>query len=481
MQKLLFVILVLGMMSACSYRSGKSLRAYLQDTEQVMKSVSPDSAYRRLAQLADDDFQSLDDYYYYYLLCMETKMWGGASLSDTLVMNRMVRYYQERGDSLMQARANLVLGFVYTHSNKLESAKYSNMVIDYAKRIGDKSLQAAGYYQFVRACRYFGYMNDYRLQEGKEMLADAERLARESNDTLILMNILWDSAHLYENAKQWQEMERVLLEAFRLAVLDCQPDAARIAIELSHFYGKDGRQMPDKAFHYSMCNLELRQDKLSERTYCFFMASAYRNIGKEDSARYYKQKAEEFPQEMFEELNLYNFQPVLFPFEEKDGKLDSWFYVCVGLLLVALVGGGCYWGVRHSRKVSAMQQELDILSSQTPAVYEKIGQIVRDHLFKDGSDLQMVEADWRMLQVETDKQWNGIIRRLQKEYCLTDMEIRLFCLNLMELPTSHMPFLFDRSRSTIYNKNRDLLAKLSIERTSATFKEDLKQFLEKEK
>ena len=120
-------------------------------------------------------------------------------------------------------------------------------------------------------------------------------------------------------------------------------------------------------------------------------------------------------------------------------------------------------------------------NTSTPAVYEKIGQIVRDHLFKDGSDLQMSEADWRMLQVETDKQWNGILCRLQKEYCLTDMEIRLFCLNLMELPTSHMPFLFDRSRSTIYNKNRDLLAKLGIERTSATFKEDLKQFLEKEK
>ena len=60
-------------------------------------------------------------------------------------------------------------------------------------------------------------------------------------------------------------------------------------------------------------------------------------------------------------------------------------------------------------------------------------------------------------------------------------KFRLFCLNLMGVPTSHMPYLFDRGRSTIYNKNRDLLAKLGIKRTSATFKEDLKSFLEKEK
>ena len=147
-------------------------------------------------------------------------------------------------------------------------------------------------------------------------------------------------------------------------------------------------------------------------------------------------------------------------------------------MLVASLG---YAGVRHFRKVTALQRELEMLSAQPSPVYDKIKRIIKDHLFKDSSDLQMEEADWRMLQVETDKRWNGITQRLQNEYHLTDTEIRLFCLNLMGVPTSHMPYLFDRGRSTIYNKNRDLLAKLGIERTSATFKEDLKRFLEKRK
>ncbi|MBQ8521295.1 MAG: hypothetical protein IJ456_07970 [Bacteroides sp.] len=165
--------------------------------------------------------------------------------------------------------------------------------------------------------------------------------------------------------------------------------------------------------------------------------------------------------------------------EEKDGMFH--YLLLIGFVLLGATIGFVLLRRKHLRKLSIMQRELDIITPQALSVFDKMDRIVKEHLYKDRSELHMEEADWRQLQLETDKRWNNITLRLQKKYRLTDMEIRLFCLNLTEIPTMHMPYLFDRGRSTIYNKNRELLSKLKIERTSNTFKEDLKAFIEKEK
>lgn len=484
MRGIWMILVAFLLCSACSHRSDRKVYAYLQEVE-PLTAVSPDSAYRRLKVLTTKDLSSLDDYCYYYLLCMEAKMNGSFRFVGSLeTMKQVAKHYQKQGDSLMQLRASLALGFAFLKEDRLEAVKHFAEASRYALALGNKRLLAMAYAEYSMASLFFRHESDNQIlqDEGNRLYPEAIRLAKEINDTLLLMNILWDGSHWYAYIGERWKMEEMLLEAFRLAELTNNRDyQSRLAIELAGYYGVHGLGMLDKAFHFSMYSLKVREGEVSERIYHFFMSSAFDNVGRKDSADYHRQIAESLPKEDFDE-DLSTFTPVSWLFvKEDEGTSSGYIWLFSGGLLLILVGGGIYGGIRHSRKVSVMQQELDILSSQTPAVYEKIGQIVRDHLFKDGSDLQMTEADWRMLQVETDKQWNGIICRLQKEFCLTDMEIRLFCLNLMELPTSHMPFLFDRSRSTIYNKNRDLLAKLGIERTSATFKEDLKQFLEKEK
>ena len=67
------VIIGFLMLSACSQRSNRMVRAYLQDVEPLV-TTSADSAYRRLKLLTSADLSSFDDYCYYYLLCMEAKM-----------------------------------------------------------------------------------------------------------------------------------------------------------------------------------------------------------------------------------------------------------------------------------------------------------------------------------------------------------------------------------------------------------------------
>ena len=485
MRRIWIVIIGILMFSACSHRSDRMVRAYLQDMEPLV-ATSPDSAYRRLKLLTSADLSSYDDYCYYYLLCMEAKMNDRCRFADTSIMKRVAVHYQEKGDSLMQLRATLALGFVNFHAdNEFESIKLFNEAIRYAEQMGNKRLLALAYARFAEACLLFGHQNNDRLvQEGGELYPKAIRLAQEVKDTLLWINFLWDGAHWNGYVKNAQQKEEMMLEAFRLAELSHNRwYQSYIAIELSYLYGVGELNIPDKSFHYSMHSLKVREGEVSERIYHLFMANTYDNIGRKDSADYHEQIGKSLPMEKTEyEETIHSFVPLPYwPDDERTVSSSPLGYVFPSVLLLMLVAGLGYAGVRHFRKVTALRRELEMLSAQPSPVYDKIKRIIKDHLFKDSSDLQMEEADWRMLQVETDKRWNGITQRLQKDYRLTDTEIRLFCLNLMGIPTSHMPYLFDRGRSTIYNKNRDLLAKLGIERTSATFKEDLKRFLEKRK
>ena len=484
MRRIWIVIIGILMLSACSHRSDRMVRAYLQDVETLV-TTSPDSAYRRLKLLTSADLSSYDDYCYYYLLCMEAKMNDRCRFHDTSIMKRVAAHYKEKGDSLMQLRAALALGFVNFHAgDDFESIKQFNEAIRYAEQMGNKRLLALAYAHFAEACLFFGHQNNDRLvQEGGELYPKAIRLAQEVKDTLLWINFLWDGAHWNGYVKNAQQKEEMMLEAFRLAELSHNRwYQSFIAIELAGLYGVRGLNIPDKAFHYSMHSLKVREDEMSERIYHLFMANAYDNIGRKDSADYHERIGKSLPDETEHEETIHSFVPLPYwPDDERTVSSSPLGYVLPSVLLLMLVAGLGYAGVRHFRKVTALRRELEMLSSQPSPVYDKIKRIIKDHLFKDSSDLQMEEADWRMLQVETDKRWDGITQRLQNEYHLTDTEIRLFCLNLMGVPTSHMPYLIDRGRSTIYNKNRDLLAKLGIERTSATFKEDLKRFLEKRK
>ena len=196
MRRIWIVIIGILMLSACSHRSDRMVRAYLQDVETLV-TTSPDSAYRRLKLLTSADLSSYDDYCYYYLLCMEAKMNDRCRFHDTSIMKRVAAHYKEKGDSLMQLRAALALGFVNFHAgDDFESIKQFNEAIRYAEQMGNKRLLALAYAHFAEACLFFGHQNNDRLvQEGGELYPKAIRLAQEVKDTLLWINFLWDGAH----------------------------------------------------------------------------------------------------------------------------------------------------------------------------------------------------------------------------------------------------------------------------------------------
>ena len=129
------------------------------------------------------------------------------------------------------------------------------------------------------------------------------------------------------------------------------------------------------------------------------------------------------------------------------------------------------------REIKSLQLKLDKFSSETGYVYDKVKQIIADFRHKDCSDLEMKETDWVLLQLAMDKQWKGAITRIQQEYQLSDMEMRLFCLHLMGVSTAHMLYFFGISRTNLYLKNQEMFGKIGVERTAATFKEDIHRFM----
>ena len=136
---------------------------------------------------------------------------------------------------------------------------------------------------------------------------------------------------------------------------------------------------------------------------------------------------------------------------------------------------------RKEKEIETLQLQLDTFSSEALRVLDKIKQIIADHRYKDCSDLKMDESDWRQLQWTMDKQWNGIVSRCQQDFQLSEVEVRLFCLSLMGVATSHIQFLLGIGRNSLYEMNHELFGKMGIERTSNTFKKDFKNFIETRK
>ena len=91
--------------------------------------------------------------------------------------------------------------------------------------------------------------------------------------------------------------------------------------------------------------------------------------------------------------------------------------------------------------------------------------------------MKMEDSDWLLLQHEMDTRLGGVLTRIKKQYRLSDMEVRFFCLILSDIPTSYQYCLFDRSTNYPYKKIKSLLEKLGIEHGSSSYKEKLQSFI----
>lgn len=91
-------------------------------------------------------------------------------------------------------------------------------------------------------------------------------------------------------------------------------------------------------------------------------------------------------------------------------------------------------------------------------VYAKIQRIIDDYKIKGYSKESLSKEEWLKLIAEIDKK--GIITQLSIRYKLSENEVHLCCLSLMDLPLIDKARTMHYKRTTIYRKEKDILEKM---------------------
>lgn len=539
MRRLFPILFSLLLMPACVHRPMVEVRSLLEEAEGMMH-TSPDTAYFLLLEMGTTmDLGTEADSAYHSLLLMEARTKNGMKLTDVSAIRKLMSYYQGQQDSLPRLRLLRLLAVTRRDNGCYEDAAHSYRVaIGIARRMGEKRLLADMYYELAHLhySAHWVLNLDFCKQFSDQSLALTIQAAKELGDSVLWMKSLIPPALATEQQEGMADYEQQLLQALDLAVaLKDSVTEATVSMYLSLVYGETGEY--EKVLPYVKRSLSLRQIDSSASVFCLALGHAYQRIGMQDSAAYYLDKGnEQKKQESLARLSTLPgrdgidftemFMGRLRQKEELERESEQKFHVYAFLWMVVLVvvvvllvylvrksnlryrkdlqeqrsESECKQQqlceteeqlkqteealknekevlMRKEREIESLQSQLDKFLSETGSVHDKIKQIIADFRHKESSDLDMKESDWALLQLALDKQWNGAVTHIRQEFQLSDMEIRLFCLHLMGVATSHMLYFFDISRTNLYCKNQEMLGKIGVDRTSATFKEDIRRFM----
>lgn len=132
-----------------------------------------------------------------------------------------------------------------------------------------------------------------------------------------------------------------------------------------------------------------------------------------------------------------------------------------------------------------LQQELELFSKERDTlakeafehseIHAKMERIIASCKKCGKSNEAMNEEDWKYLMAETNMRWNGAITRLDSQYQLSKKEIHLCCLYLTDIPIANLEYLIEYRRSSIYRKEKDILALMGYSSHSCKLKDILKE------
>lgn len=506
MRKLLHLLIVLLLIPACVPQPQKSVRSLLREGEAMLRTC-PDTAYLWLQEIgASGILHTTADSAYHALLLLEAQQKNGVTKRDTISLGLLETYFQEQHDTLMLSRLwQLRAQYHASTGDYPTTVRLYRKAIALVEQTTHKRWMADMYYGLAKV-----HLSGALLTDADSCMALLHswckltiQTAREIGDTVLWMNALRTSTQISREDRFHPEQMSSLLQALDLAVaLKDRESEAVIALRLSVCYSQQGEK--EKAFEYVQRNLNLREGSIPPYIPYLIKANTWEYFDK-DSATYYRNKSRELlqkqtfsrlsgavPQES--EENADNRLTALSRWMKQHQQLEEqtrrtrWAYGAVGIVLM----GGMFFYIRKARRyrkteaerdelaheIKELQTRLDQLSSGTADVLDKARRIIADFQYKAHSDQRMEEADWRLLQFEIDKQLDGELTRLRQEYQLTDTDIRLCCLILTDIPTSHMACLFERSRNNAYLKIRQLFEKLGVDRGSESYQQALLTFIE---
>lgn len=102
--------------------------------------------------------------------------------------------------------------------------------------------------------------------------------------------------------------------------------------------------------------------------------------------------------------------------------------------------------------------------------------IIQEYRQYEKSKETMTKEDWDELITESNLLYNNLIGDLEAKYKLSPEEQRICCLYMLDFPTSHLRYLLNCSRDTVYRKSNAILDKIQKSSKKGTLKEELRSY-----
>lgn len=494
----------------------------------------PDSALHLLESIPADSVNTTQDHAYYALLLTQARDKNFIPQTDDSLIQTAVRYFDKKGNAAMQARAHYLWGSIYRDMNRCGDAiKEYHQAATYAKQVDDEYLLGR-IYNNTAALYYLQDLNHsadsiYRL---------SEQLGMQQNDSNLLSESLAQRGRIRmeSGTDGYAEAEEMLLRALNTAhAIKSAGIEANISAHLSILYS--WMDLGEKALYYTKRNLELKKYPTHNPRGFLLLGNAYYKMGQYDSATVflnrslatnsygiktdaymrladiatkqgYMSRAAEYEKlhslyndsahSVMQDVDIINTEKHI-QVTEKRMLAHSFRTVRIYLIvthIVVLILIYALWRYRkktisflqhNDTRKEVMEKDLEKLTNQRNTltkeayehskVYIKMKRIIQDHRDKDKSELQFEEEDWQQLIAETDVRWQDITLRLREQYDLTQEDIRVCCLYLTDFPTSHLQYILNCSRDSVYRKGYIVLEdRMGLSRKSTSLKKVLKSF-----
>ena len=383
----------------------------------------------------------------------------------------------EINDSYLCGVSHSLLGECYNIATLYKESKEEyQKACDYAKVCGNRRLEALSTFRKGR----MEWALD-SIEQGMNSMMKGYQLAKEIKDSIIVTEFCADIAsHLLYSWKDCSENERLLKFAKESVRYNQRADNYWGFLVLGKAYALCGKI--DSSLVYLTKSIESPKPSIK---YASYLALADIELARKslEKALEYERLSSAWKdsmelQNMRKDVLVADNEWIITTEQQKQGTLRKYTTFIIIILLVAIVFALLFMRkrmqdtrhlfeerIKEDKKREAMRKEVeqveaavaDIYAWQKADIFAKMKRVIQGH--KDGLAMKehLSEDDWVSIIETSDMVYHGICRLLRNEYGMKENDIRFCALVLSPVSLFDFQFLYNRSESAAYQRERYIL------------------------
>ena len=383
----------------------------------------------------------------------------------------------EINDSYLCGVSHSLLGECYNIATLYKESKeeYQN-ACDYAKVCGNRRLEALSTFRKGR----MEWALD-SIEQGMNSMMKGYQLAKEIKDSIIVSEFCTDIAsYLLYSWKDRSENERLLKFAKESVRYNQRADNYWGFLVLGKAYALCGKI--DSSLVYLTKSIESPKPSIK---YASYLALADIELARKslEKALEYERLSSAWKdsmelQNMRKDVLVADNEWIITTEQQKQGTLRKYTTFIIIILLVAIVFALLFMRkrmqdtrhlfeerIKEDKKREAMRKEVeqveaavaDIYAWQKADIFAKMKRVIQGQ--KDGLAMKehLSEDDWVSIIETSDLVYHGLCRLLRNEYGMKENDIRFCALVLSPVSLFDFQFLYNRSESAAYQRERYIL------------------------